>query len=91
MYFGGTEPTGDDFTALMEIVEEDQFNIESTYQITVEMLQDMTPEKRMAFESVHAYIKAAKIALENASRDLYDINFSLHGDKDYRWEADSDS
>lgn len=91
MHFDGPEPTNYDFTVLTEILEEYQANVESTYNILVELLQDLPPEKKILFQSVHAYVKAAKVALENASRDMYDINFNLHGDKDYRWEADRDS
>lgn len=85
MEFDGPEPTRYDFTILTDILEDDQSQAESTYQILVEMLQSLPPEKKMAFHSVHAYVKAAKIALENASKELYDINFELHGDKNYRW------
>lgn len=87
--FDGPEPTNYDFTTLMEIIEEDQFNVESTYQILVELLQDLPPEHKIEFDKVHAYVKAAKVALEDASKELYDINFNLYGDKDYRWEADN--
>lgn len=89
MHFDGPEPTNHDFTVLTEILEEDQANVESTYHILTELLQDLPVEKKMAFHTVHAYVKAAKIALENASKELYDINFELYSAKDYRWEADN--
>lgn len=85
MEFDGPEATRYDFTILTEILEDDQSQVESTYYILVDMLQSVPPEKKIAFELVHAYVKAAKIALESASKELYDKNFELHGDKDYRW------
>ena len=91
MHFDSPEPTNHDFTVLTEIMEEDQAGVESTYYLLTELLQDLPVEKKLAFEHVHAYLKAAKVALENASKELYDINFELYGDKDYRWEADNDN
>lgn len=89
--FDGPEPTNYDFTVLTEILEEDYAGVRSTYDILVELLQDLPPEKKLAFSIVHTHLQEAKMALEIASKELYDINFSLNNHIDYKWEADDDN
>lgn len=82
-----TLPTPQDFETLLEIMNDDYQSVSFSYDMVVDLIECLDPEKKLLFKEVLLYLKAASKALENAHRDLSDSSFMIFGDKDYRWES----
>ena len=90
MNLDGPEPTNSDFTVLMEVIENDHQQLKDTYDLLVMLLQDLSVEKKMAFDLIHNEVLKAKEALEVASKEIYEVNFLLYGDDKFKWERQND-
>lgn len=88
--FDSIEPSKGDFSVLTEVLEEDTNRINDTYELLLDLLQGLSPESKLLFQDAHNDLLKAKELLAQVSEQVYEVNFKLHGNTDYLWEADDD-